>query len=66
MGDGRTYAHLLALRAVTTEDCMTVDWARLPFDLLARISTRIINEVTASQPGRLRHQHKPPGTIEWE
>ena len=48
MGDGRTYANVLALRAVTTDDFMTADWARLPYDLLARVSSRIVNEVPGS------------------
>ena len=66
MGDGRTYAHVLALRAVTTEDFMTVDWARLPFDLLARISSRIVNEVKAINRVVYDISTKPPATIEWE
>ena len=55
MGDGRTYARACAIRAITSEDAMTADWARLPYDLLARVSTRITNEVTRYQPRRLRH-----------
>jgi GMP synthase (glutamine-hydrolysing) len=66
MGDGRTYAHVLALRAVTTEDFMTVDWARLPFDLLARVSSRIVNEVRAINRVVYDISTKPPATIEWE
>ena len=55
MGDGRTYDSCVALRAVTTEDFMTADWARLPYDVLARISNRIINEVRGGEPGGIRH-----------
>ena len=55
MGDERTYAHPVIIRAVTSEDAMTADWARLPYDLLERMSSRIINEVDGHQPGRLRH-----------
>ena len=55
MGDFRTYAQVIALRAVSSQDAMTADWARLPYDLLGRISSRIINEVQGRQPRRLRH-----------
>jgi len=65
-GDGRTYGHPIVLRPVTSEDAMTADWARLPFDLLERISTRITNEVTEVNRVTLDITSKPPGTIEWE
>ena len=55
MGDERTYGHPIIIRAVTSEDAMTADWARLPYDLLERMSSRIINEVQGHQPGGLRH-----------
>ena len=55
MGDERTYGHPIIIRAVTSDDAMTADWARLPYDLLERMSNRIINEVPRHQPGRLRH-----------
>jgi GMP synthase (glutamine-hydrolysing) len=65
-GDGRTYGHPVVLRPVTSEDAMTADWARLPYDVLERISTRITNEVRAINRVTLDVTSKPPGTIEWE
>ncbi len=65
-GDGRTYGHPVVLRPVTSEDAMTADWARVPFDVLARISTRITNEVREINRVTLDVTSKPPGTIEWE
>jgi len=66
MGDGRTYADTIALRAITTEDYMTADWARLPFDFLARLSSRIVNEVAGVNRVVYDLSSKPPATIEWE
>jgi GMP synthase (glutamine-hydrolysing) len=65
-GDGRTYGHPIVLRPVSSEDAMTADWSRLPYDLLARISTRITNEVREVNRVALDITSKPPGTIEWE
>ena len=66
MGDERTYDYTLALRAVTTTDFMTADWARLPYDLLERASNRIINEVGHINRIVYDITSKPPATIEWE
>ncbi|QXJ26720.1 glutamine-hydrolyzing GMP synthase [Actinomadura graeca] len=65
-GDGRTYGHPIVLRPVTSEDAMTADWARLPYDVLQRISTRITNEVREINRVTVDITSKPPGTIEWE
>ena len=66
MGDKRSYEEVLVLRAVTTDDFMTADWARLPYDLLARVSARIVNEVAGINRVAYDITSKPPGTIEWE
>jgi len=65
-GDGRTYGHPVVLRPVSSQDAMTADWTRVPFDVLARISTRITNEVPQVNRVALDITSKPPGTIEWE
>jgi GMP synthase (glutamine-hydrolysing) len=66
MGDERTYAYPIVIRAVTSDDAMTADWARLPYDVLERMSTRLINEVPGVNRVAFDVTSKPPGTIEWE
>jgi GMP synthase (glutamine-hydrolysing) len=65
-GDNRTYGHPIVLRPVSSEDAMTADWTRVPYDVLERISTRITNEVAEVNRVVLDITSKPPGTIEWE
>jgi len=66
MGDARTYEDTIAVRCVNTDDFMTADWTHLPYDLLARISTRIINEIQGVNRVCYDISSKPPATIEWE
>jgi GMP synthase (glutamine-hydrolysing) len=66
MGDERTYAHPVIVRAVTSEDAMTADWARLPYEVMETMSSRIINEVAGINRVAYDITSKPPGTIEWE
>ena len=65
-GDHRTYGHPIVLRPVTSDDAMTADWAKVPYDVLSKISTRITNEVDGINRVSLDVTSKPPGTIEWE
>jgi GMP synthase (glutamine-hydrolysing) len=66
MGDKRTYEHVIVVRAVNSEDAMTADWVKLPYELLGSISSRIINEVRGANRVVYDISQKPPSTIEWE
>ena len=66
MGDHRTYDNLVAIRAFTTDDFMTADWAKIPYDILAKVSNRITNEVEHINRVVYDITSKPPGTVEWE
>jgi GMP synthase (glutamine-hydrolysing) len=66
MGDGRTYENAVAIRSVNTDDFMTADWSHLPYEFLAKVSTRIINEVSGVNRVVYDISSKPPATIEWE